>query len=387
MGVPQKMKKTKFVAVLIGSTRAWHRRAILGVVRFRRVSGQWKIFAEPTMVGDRRIPAEALRADGAIVDIVHRADALPLLERGIPMVNLTTTDELPEAPHVSNQGRGIGQMAFDHLHERGFRHFAFCGTGGYSYVRGRYFTASAKAAGYDCAVYNPPDGAVAGLDADRAALAAWIKSLPKPVGILAVNDVRGRHVIDACNEQTIHVPDEVGVMGVDDELPHCEMCEPPLSSVRTNAERIGFEAASLLDRLIDGAAPPAAPLLIPPTHIVTRQSTDALVTKDEMVAKAIRFIRQYACDGIDVDDVLNHIDVSRSVLDRRMQEAFGRTPHEEIIHVRLEHAKTLITETNLTMSEIAEHTGFNYAENMGRVFRKKLGRSPGSFREQTPGKR
>jgi LacI family transcriptional regulator len=376
------MKKTRFVAVLIGSTRAWHRRAILGVVRYRRVSGQWKIFAEPTIVGDRRIPPEALRADGAIVDIIRREDAKPLLDRGIPMVNLTTTDELPEAPHVSNQGKGIGQLAFDHLHERGFRHFACCATGGYSYVRSRYFTASAKAAGFECQTYNPPPGVVMGLDEDRAALAAWIKSLPKPVGILAVHDVRGRHVIDACNEHGIHVPDEVGVMGVDDELPHCEMCEPPLSSVRTNAERIGFEAAALLNRLMDGEPAPTAPLLIPPTHIVTRQSTDALVTKDELVAKAIRFIRQYACDGIDVEDVLNHVIVSRSVLDRRMTDAFGRTPHEEIIHVRIGHARTLITETNLSMSEIAEHTGFNYAENMGRVFRKKLGRSPGSFREE-----
>lgn len=375
------MKKTRHVAVLIGSTRAWHRRAILGIMRYRRISGQWKVFAEPTVVGDRRIPPEALRADGAIVDIVHRSDAQPLLDRGIPMINLTTTDELPEAPHVSNQGKSIGQLAFDHLYDRGFRNFACCATGGYSYVRARYFTAAAKAAGFDCETYNPPEGAVVGLEQDRAALARWIRSLPKPVGILAVHDVRGRHVIDACNEQGLHVPDAVGVMGVDDELPHCEMCEPPLSSVRTNAERIGFEAASLLNRLMDGEPPPTAPLLIPATHIVTRQSTDALVTKDELVAKAIRFIRQYACDGIDVDDVLNHVDASRSVLDRRMHLAFGKTPHEEIIHVRIEHARTLITETNLTMAEVAEHTGFNYAENMGRVFRKKLGRSPGSFRD------
>ncbi len=375
------MKKTRFVAVLIGSTRAWHRRAILGVVRYRRVSGQWKIFAEPTIVGDHRIPPEALRADGVIVDVVKREHALPLLERGIPMVNLTTTDELPEVPHVSNQGRAIGRLAFDHLYDRGFRRFAFCGTGGYSFVRERYFSAAAHEAGFDCPVYSPPPEAGIGLDEDRAALARWVRELPKPVGILAIHDVRGRHIIDACNEQAIHVPDEVGVLGVDDELPHCEMCEPPLSSVRTNAERIGFEAASLLNRLMDGEPPPTAPILIPPTHIVTRQSTDVLVTKDELVAKAIRFIRQYACDGIDVEDVLNHVTVSRSVLDRRMREAFGRTPHEEIIHVRLEHARMLITETNLSMTEIADHTGFNYVENMGRVFRKKLGKSPGAFRE------
>lgn len=298
------------------------------------------------------------------------------------MVNLTTTDELPEAPHVSNQGKGIGRLAFDHLYDKGFRHFAFCGSGGYSYVRGRHFSAAAKAADFECHTYDPTQGAVVGSAEERASLADWIRQLPKPVGVLAVHDVRGRHVIDACNEKQIQVPDEVGVLGVDDELPHCEMCEPPMSSIRTDAERIGFEAASLLDRLMNGKPPPAGPILIPPTHIVTRQSTDALVTDDELVARAVRFIRQYACDGIDVESVLNHVAVSRSVLDRRMRGAFGRTPHEEIIHVRLDRARMLIRETNLSMAEVAEHTGFNYAENMGRVFRKKLGRSPGSYREE-----
>lgn len=377
------MKKSRYVAVLVGSSRAWHRRAILGIIRYRRVNGKWRIFAEPTIIGDHRIPPEALQADGAIVDFVHRKDAMPLIERGIPMVNLTTTDELPEAPLVSNKGLAIGKMAFNHLHERGFRNFAFCGTGGYSYVRSRHFTDAVTKAGFECLGYEPPKDAVVGLDADRASLRDWIKALPKPIGVFAVHDVRGRQIIDVCNECNVHVPDEVGVLGVDDELPHCEMCEPPLSSVRTDAEHIGFAAAQLLNRMMDGKAPPTGPTLLPPTHIVTRQSTDALVTSDELVARAIRFIRQFACDGINVDDVLDHVNVSRSMLDRRMTEGFGRTPHEEIIQVRINHARQLINETNLSLVEIAEHTGFNYVENMGRVFRKKLGRSPSSFRVNT----
>jgi LacI family transcriptional regulator len=217
---------------------------------------------------------------------------------------------------------------------------------------------------------------------DRPRLEAWLQTLPKPIGILAHNDLRGRHVVDACRRLGIAMPDEVAVLGVDNELPHCEMCNPPLSSIVTDSERIGFEAAGLLDQLMNGKTPPAKRVLIPPLGIVVRQSTDVMATTDSYVAKAVRYIREHAAEGIDVGDVLRHVMISRTALDKRFLKVLGHTPHEEIRRVRLKRARELLAESDLTIEVIAERCGFRHGEYLGAVFLRDFGQTPGEFRAQ-----
>jgi LacI family transcriptional regulator len=172
------------------------------------------------------------------------------------------------------------------------------------------------------------------------------------------------------------------VLGVDNELPHCEMCNPPLSSIVTDSERIGFEAASLLDQLMSGNSPPVKRILIPPLGIVVRQSTDVTATTDPYVGKAVRYIREHAAEGIDVGDVLRHVMISRTALDKRFLKVLGHTPHEEIRRVRLKRARELLAESELTIEVIAERCGFRHGEYLGAVFLRDFGQTPGEFRAQ-----
>lgn len=269
-----------------------------------------------------------------------------------------------------------------HFIERGFHHFAFCDLTDTSYFRRRRFEEQLAARRLECHVfqvnYAERDDWILGRD--RLRLEKWLQKLPKPIGILAHNDVRGRHVVDACRRLGIGIPDEVAVLGVDNESPHCEMCNPPLSSIATDAERVGYVAGELLNQLMNGEQPSPHRVLIPPLGIVVRQSTEVTATTDAHVAKAVRFIRQHASEEIDVGDVLQHVGISRTALDKRFLAALGHTPHEEIRRVRLKRARELLAESDLKLETIAERCGFRHGEYLGAVFRTEFGQTPGEFR-------
>ena len=211
-------------------------------------------------------------------------------------------------------------------------------------------------------------------------ISSWVAGLPKPIGIFACYDFRGRQVLDACRRRNIVVPEAVAVIGMDNDELLCSLANPPLSSVIPNTHRTGYEAAALLDRLMSGErfAPDAH--FIEPLGIATRQSTDVLAIEDANVARAVRFIRERACDGISVKDVLRAAPQSRRVLETRFQKLIGRTPHEEIIRVRLDRARTLLAETDLPLAVIAQRAGFAHVEYLSVVFKKHVGMPPSKFR-------
>ena len=216
----------------------------------------------------------------------------------------------------------------------------------------------------------------------QAQLCDWLRSLPRPIGIMACNDMRGQHVLDACRRINAAVPEEVAVIGVDNDELVCDLCDPPLSSVMPNPQRIGFEAAALLDRLMEGEKPQQMSKLVEPLGIVTRQSTDVLAIEDPLVASAVKYIRQRACDGISVVDVLHHVPVSRSILERRFRKFIGRSPQSEIRNVQLKRVKQLLRETDLPLERIAALSGYDHPEYMSVVFKRELGQTPGQYRTQ-----
>lgn len=240
------------VAVLVGSLRAYHRRAILGIMKHQHVQRAWTIVTDPIEMQERPVPSRFFGVDGAIVDHGRRKDLLPLIDRGIPLVNLRTSLEIPEAGHVSNDGAAIARMAVSHFADRQFTNVAFCGwqRGAMNIRRDRYEQEIARRK-MKKFIFRPKSR-TPGEGKDVEQLSKWLLALPKPIGILAHNDVRGRIVIDVCNMIGLRVPDEVAVLGVDDEMPYCLMCQPALSSVRVDAERIGYEAAAMLQRMLKG---------------------------------------------------------------------------------------------------------------------------------------
>jgi LacI family transcriptional regulator len=199
---------------------------------------------------------------------------------------------------------------------------------------------------------------------------------------MAGNDMLGFEILDGCRDVGLKVPENVAVIGVDDDTLLCGLCDPPLSSVVPNTEHIGYEAAALLDLLLAGGRADFQERLIPPLGVATRSSTDVLAVEDTVFAFAMRFIREYACHGITVDDVLQSVPLSRMALERRFRKYLGRSPHAEIRAVQLARAKQLIIETEHPIHRVAQLVGFEHPEYFNVLFKREVGRPPGQFRQE-----
>ena len=274
----------------------------------------------------------------------------------------------------------VAKLALAHFRDRGFVRFAYCGVPGERVwpPTGEVFKRLADEAGYTCDIYQA--AFVSPKPTLRlASLAEWLKSLRKPVALLAASDGRAREVLDAARLAAIHVPEEIAVLGVNDDEMICEMANPPLSSVIHNARRIGYEAAVMLDRLISGKKI-MADIIVDPLGIKSRQSTDLLAIEDPEVACAVRFIRENACAGIRVNDMLEQVALSRRALEKRFRTAVGRPPHMEIRRVQLERVKELLVSTDFKLEKIAELTGFSTAQYLAGLFHRVVKVTPGAWR-------
>jgi LacI family transcriptional regulator len=376
------------VALLIESSRAYGRGLLLGVARYIRAHGPWSIFLQERGLGDLS-PGwlEDWAGDGIIARIESwtMADAIRRLR--LPTVDLRNLLPNLNMPCVRTDDSGVARLAADHLLDRGFRHFAFCGFDGadYSDIRRDDFAQRIRAGGFQCHVFVDPrrPQQATTLEYEEHGLkyedlvARWLAQLPKPAGLMACNDIRGQQVINACRAIGVAVPDDVAVIGVDNDEVLCDLSDPPLTSVMPNAVRIGYEAAALLDGLMAGKAPSSQPLCIAPSGVMTRRSTDVLAVEDRHIAATVRFIREHACEGIDMSDILRVVPLSRSTLERRFVKALGRSPKDEILRVRLNRAKQLLAETDFTLPLIAEKVGFEHPEYLSVIFKKKKRRHPG----------
>jgi LacI family transcriptional regulator len=303
----------------------------------------------------------------------------------VPIIDLNDYVNLG-LPGIWSDHAAIGRLAGRHLLECGFRQFAFCGFSGQQWAIQRRdgFTQFIQQSGHPCNVYESrwTQRHSRPWEQERQKLAGWIGSLPKPIGIMACNDMRGQQVLDACRAAEIAVPDEVAVIGVDNDELLCDLCDPPLSSVVPNPERIGYEAAAWLDELMAGRRLAERERFIEPQGIATRQSTDVLAIDEPSIAAAVRFIRQTACNGVTVPQIVERVGVSRSVLERGFHKHLGHTPQAEIRLVQVKRVKELLAQTELSLAEIAELAGYEHPEYMCVVFKRETGRTPGQFRRQ-----
>lgn len=380
------------MALLVESSRAYGRGLLRGIATYIRNHGRWTVFhQERTMSADAPPWLRSWRGDGVIARIESRALIAALRRLRIPVVDLRGMHDLPGIPLIETNDRRVTELAAGHLLERGFDHYAFCGyaSANFSRRRLRYFLPLLRGAGRTVDVYEAAgplgrDTAFAegrGLQYEPG-LARWIRSLPRPVAVMACNDVRGQQVLNACRDLNLGVPEDVAVIGVDNDPLVCDLSDPPLSSVEPDTERIGAEAAALLDRMMDGRAAPSRKIFVDPVGVVARPSTEISAIRDRQVATALRFIRQHACEGIGVEDVLDAVPVSRSTLERRFAALLRRSPRDEIVRVRLEHVRRLLRETDFPLSEIARIAGLRHAETLCALFKRETGETPGAYRRR-----
>jgi LacI family transcriptional regulator len=379
------------VALLVETSRSYGRGLLRGIVRYARLHGPWSFYITPGDFEQALPKMEGWGGTGIIARIATPEVARAILATGLPFVALDLSEaqlapgsRLAQAIEVRSDSRTAARMAFDHLLERGLRRFAFVGIPGriWSRLREEGFRERVEEEGFECRIYPPPVRK-AGREwgREQAIMADWIRALPKPVGLMACNDDRGREVLEACRLAGIQVPDEVAVIGVDDDDLLCELSDPPLSSVALNAERGGFEAAALLDRLMSGKAKGVARrIVVEPTGVVTRRSTDVLAMDDRMVAAALRFIREHAAEPIRIDSLLREVPISRRSLEMKFRRVVGRSLHAEIQRTRLDRAKALLRETDLQIPRVAELSGFGSASYLGLVFHREVGITPSRYR-------
>jgi LacI family transcriptional regulator len=376
------------VAVLVGTSTGWGRGIIRGIANYANKHGPWHVWVEGRGQDEPpRLPPGWV-GEGIIARVSNPAIARLVASAGVPTVNVSSIMlSGVKLPQVANDVRATGRLAAQYLMDRGLRQFAYVGLPRLAYVQPHYqaFAATLAEAGFSCAVHSLAIGR-AGWLARQEGLTAWLRQLPKPVGILTWATPQGRAVLDACRWGGLLVPEQVAVLSGDDDLLLCGICDPGLSGIAVAAEQIGHEAAAVLDRLLSGRRPPKRPILISPTGVVTRRSTEVLALENADLAQAIAFIREHAAEPIQVEDVLQVVAISRRQLERYFQETLGRTPAEEIRRVRLERAKELLATTDLPIPKVAAASGFGTGEYLATIFRQATGLTPLKYRSQIRGR-
>ena len=388
--VHPRMSPAKRVAVVIYTRFEENQTILRGIANYERTHGPWIAFVDDQAVSATD-PTWLFQKewDGVICGPTTAAIATKCRQRRIPLVDLSDRpDRHAGAPKIRPDNVGVGHTGAEHFFDKGFRHFGFCGFANTSWAQERRagFVEAVKLAGYTCDVLEtdyPGKVAPDWSSAQETEIIAWLRRLPRPVAVMACNDLRAIQIIHACQHAGIVVPEEVAVLGANNESSRCELCHPPLSSVAINAHRIGYRAAELLSDSMAGRAVPTKEELVEPLHIVTRRSTDVLAIDDPKVALALNFIREHACSGLQVDAVVKHVHVSRSILERRFRRFLGRSPQAEIRHAQIQRAKQLLAETDRSIAEIAELTAFEYPEYLCVVFKRLVGQTPREYREKS----
>jgi LacI family transcriptional regulator, galactose operon repressor len=380
-----KASKRPHVALIIETAKGYGRGLLRGIARYVRTHKQWSIYVDERSAHED--PPSWLRnwdGDGVIVRASTRTLASEVAKLKVPVVHALRQFEEDNLPAVYSDPDAISRMVAARLIERQFRNFAFVGVEGayWSTQRSEALVEALASAGLDCQVYAPLSRKrfSKSWEGGQDDLCEWIHALPKPVGIMAAHDLRALCVLDACRRVNAAVPEQVAVVGVDNDEVLCELADPPLTSVAHQLDIIGYEAAGLLDRMMDGGTAPEAPLLLEPQGLISRRSTDIVAIEDPVIASAIRFVREHACDGINVQQICDHVGVSRRLLERGFNHYFHRSPHEQVLQVQIEHVKRRLAETEETLDVIAADAGFSRAAYLSVVFKQQTGQTPGEFR-------
>jgi LacI family transcriptional regulator len=348
----------------------------------------WHVVAD--MIYDATIPV-GWRGDGILSFVGHWEDlARYVISAGVPVVEISSVRKDLGIPCVVEDNEAIGRLGAEHLLERNFKNFVwapFCDDA-VNEERFRGFAASVRAGGFDCVRLLPVNtrrstrlSRHVNWTLRRRWVIHTIRSLRYPLGVFCYNDCVAADIVDACIEAEIQIPDQVAVLGVDNDPVICDCVQVPLSSVRHDLEGMAYEAAALLDRLINGESPPKIPRRISPKGVVTRKSTEVLAVEDARVGAALRFIQgNFSGGNLSVDDVVAHCGVPRRSLERAFRHELQRTVLHEILRVRVNHAQKLLETTSLSVTDIAARSGFVSLNHFFRVFHGRTGLTPRAFR-------
>lgn len=388
------MSEPPRVALLIQSSLEYGRGLLRGIGSFSQAHGPWTMFHRVGLLPDH-LPSPQLRKwrPQGILGQFKTQQLLRQVRRfGIPVIDLFALHRCRGIPRFSVDHAEVARMAADYFFELGYRNFAFCGFQGvhYSERRSDAMVDYVRKRGCSIEVFQSPppvhpldvfDIESAGqFDVDR--IGPWLRGLPKPLALLAGTDMRAMNVLEACRLHNMKVPLEVAVMGVGNDEVLCNLADPLLTSIALRSEHIGYEAAALLDQMMQGKKPPSEDIVMGPLCVVARQSTNSLAISDPEVHKALDYLREHFAKGVSISAVARHVGISQSTLQRRFLQALGRSPRVELIRIQIGRVEELLRDTSLPLTRIAELSGFNYPECMMKLFKRKTGVTPNEFRNR-----
>ncbi len=373
--------KRKRIALLVESSLGSGREILRGISQFARQVGNWDLLYAPRGL-EEGVPEwlESWDGDGVIARIQDENMLRALKKLEAPVVDVLGVPA-HDLPLVRVDDDKISQRVAQYFLERNFDHFSFYGIEGESWSQRREDAfRQATASGESYAQFNSLRGISECDSAHFSQLRKWLLALPKPVAMMACSDQCGLTLVEACRSADIMVPDEISVVGVDNDRALCEVATPNLSSIRGGHRQVGFEAASLLGRLIDGESAPSERILVHPNEIVIRESSDGRSISDAKVRNAIQFIREHFSETITNETIAKAVGLSRTRLQVRFRDEVGMSLREFLAERRLLRAEKLIQSTDLTFADIAERCGFRHHEYLGYVLKKSRGITPRELR-------
>jgi LacI family transcriptional regulator len=380
------MKKIPKILVLVEASREFSRGILSGLALYSQIQGPWMFVTRPPFYVKDTVDStviswiDTLSIDGIILQ--GRFLSRRIRQSGLPLIALDASSTLKGIPRILSNDQRIGQMAAQHLIECGFAHFAYCGFDHltWSQLRCDGFRQVVEDTGHPCYIYQQSQQDILkSWTHEYFAIVDWLEGLPKPIGLMACNDDRGRYILEACKVAGYAIPEEIAVVGADNDQLECVLTAPPLSSVALNLEKAGYQTAEAMNRLLQDQK--TGDIMVEPKCVVHRQSTDIVAVGDTEVAAALRFIREHADEYIQVNDVIQALCVSRRTLYAKFRKMLGRSVHDEIVRVRLARIISLLTDTTLSISRIAKLMNFTGPDKLYRFFVRETGKTPTEFRK------
>ena len=380
------------VLVFTENSRGFGKGLISGIAKYAKVHGSWNFFTKPDSFGQQANLENYLQHLGksGIDGIITRVVTAPLMEQmvqfNIPIIAIPHQHEFPQnlTHRIMTNCEAIGEMVAKYYIDRGFTKFAYCGFDSlfWSQNRKQYFQACLEDQGFSLNAYSLPEQ-TDGYDwsGEKEKLTRWLEELPRPTAMLACNDDCGLQLLEACRQANIKVPEEISIVGVDNDHLVCELSHTALSSVDLATGQAGYEAAFMLEKMMEGEQSPDTTVTILPKRIVTRESSDILAINDSKVARAMEYLRENVRKNIKVEDVAKAAMSSRRVLERSFRATLGTTIGEEIKRHKIEQICELLTETDLPIKQIAEITGFETSKHISRYFSQAKGANLQQFRK------
>jgi len=382
------MDQTRRIALLLDRGLSFVRGVIRGVRAYAADKPNWVLRDGPPRL-ELVSHVRDWKPHGIIAGLVLKRIAQELIRMRTPLIDTAYILSGLKVPTVDVDHAAVGCLAAEYLLERKFDHFGFFGSesAAYSRIRESAFRERVAEAGHgvsSCHTEYLADLTTPAVWKKSAQKTRrWLRQLPKPAAILCGEDAPARYLADVCRQLDLNIPEDITLLGSGNDELECTLSQPALSSIAVPSQRIGYEAAALLDRLMLGEAQPREPLLLPPLHVVTRHSTDIMAIEDETVQAALQYIRQHAWEAMSVAKLAHDIAVGRRLLERRFRSILGRSVLEEISRVRVARAKELLTDTDLPITAVAAQSGFPSARRLDVVFAKQTGLSPTAYRRQS----